>query len=108
MASRWEDYFNKQRKIDFRRLELVELSLLNASLNEKLAGSLFAYNQIYRDILDDQEKKNVAAAKIQVEASDYFREVSELKALSASLQEIMRSIKILIRTSENDYKNRSL
>ena len=24
LASRWEDYFNKQRKIDFRRLELVE------------------------------------------------------------------------------------
>ena len=24
LASRWEDYFSKQKKIDFRRLELVE------------------------------------------------------------------------------------
>ncbi len=24
IASRWEDYFNKQKKIDFRRIELVE------------------------------------------------------------------------------------
>ena len=24
IASRWEDYFSKQKKIDFRRIELVE------------------------------------------------------------------------------------
>jgi hypothetical protein len=24
LASRWDDYFSKQKKIDFRRLELVE------------------------------------------------------------------------------------
>ncbi len=24
LASRWEDYFSKQKKIDFRRLELIE------------------------------------------------------------------------------------
>jgi|AntAceMinimDraft_10_1070366.scaffolds.fasta_scaffold65763_2 hypothetical protein len=24
LASRWEDYFSKQKKIDFKRLELVE------------------------------------------------------------------------------------
>ena len=24
LASRWEDYFSKQKKIDFRRIELVE------------------------------------------------------------------------------------
>ena len=87
---------------------LLELSILNASLNSELANLVFAYNKIYREILDSQEKKSVAAAKIQAESSDYFREMNELKALSASIQEIMRAMKILIRVSENDFKNRNI
>ena len=40
LASRWEDYFSKQKKIDFRRLELVEQRDSNC-INGKITTTYF-------------------------------------------------------------------
>ena len=84
--------------------KLVQLSVLYSSLSTELANAAYWYNLKLKQVMDDQEKKNVAAAKIEAQASREFDNLLKLQALEKSMVEIIRSLKLLIRVSEKDYQ----
>ena len=87
--------------------KLVELTILFSSLSQEVAGAHYWFNVLLNEILEKQEKKNATAAKIKAQASDEYKTLLELQGLASATEEIIRSLKILIRTSERDYQFKS-
>ena len=74
---------------------LVTLSVLKASLDSELADAEIEYNRIKNDLLTTFSEKPYNKIDVQAKATDEYKKLRKLQAVSGSCLEIGRSIKRL-------------
>ena len=85
--------------------KLVELASLGSSLNAFIAVKDKICRQNLNMIMRGQEKRNVAAARIELEATDDFNDLNEAKLQAVALTELIRSLKYFCRANQEDILN---
>lgn len=88
--------------------KLIMLSSLFSSLNAHIAKfdaeCRYKLNEIYKK----QEKKSVAAAKVEMEALPEWREFNDAKLQAIALTGLIQSLKLFIRTNQLDWNNQKI
>lgn len=96
---------NRDRMTPMRASDiLLDLSFLLASANTEISERQFRFNNILSDIISDPSI-NVSRARIIAQAKDEFRELDKAIRLSESLEENIRSLKIWIKSRQNEFNN---
>ena|SRR3990167_6834554 len=85
--------------------KLVDLASLGSSLNAFIAAKDKICRQNLNMIMRGQEKRNVAAAKIELEATEDFNDLNEAKLQADALGELIKSLKYFVRANERDILN---
>ena len=85
--------------------KLVELASLGSSLNAFIASKDKICRQNLNMIMRGQEKRNVGAAKVELEATDDFNDLSEAKLQWIALTELIRSLKYFVKANSDDLLN---
>ena len=82
--------------------KLIELSSLFSSLYAQIAKydaeCRYQLNEIYKK----QEKHNVSAARLEMEALPEWNEFNQARLQAVALTELIRSIKLFIKTNSED------
>jgi hypothetical protein len=82
---------------------LVKLTIYHSNLTSQIADKQFAFNQKLAKIISEP-KISVNKAQIIAKAQKEFKELDELVRFETSLIEIIRSLKIFIRTREEEMR----
>jgi len=84
--------------------KLIELSALYSSLNRHCAEKDYAYRLKLKEVMDSQEKRNIAQAKIDAESTVEYKELNEVLNERKSLEDLIRSLKLFIKANQTDYQ----
>ncbi len=82
--------------------KLIELSNLYSHLNHIFADADYAYRQKLMAIRGGQDKPNIALARLEAEASEEHKLLTEIKNERESLIELIRSLKIFIKANQDE------
>lgn len=82
---------------------LMELTVWHSSLTAHISEFQFKYNKKLSSILETDEKLPISKAEIIAKASDEYKQLDEALRLEKSLVEIIRSLKIWIKSRAEEY-----
>ena|SRR3990167_2252008 len=85
--------------------KLVMLASLKSSLNAYIAKYDGICRQKFYEILRSQEKRNVASAKVELEATDEAIELNAAKLQNDALKELIASLKYFQKANTDDALN---
>ena len=95
----------EQKKADFDTGFWLEVAMKLTILLPDEIGLLYDYQknvaQKRLNILEGQEKKNATLAKMQIEATDEYRDMRKQEAKIKQIEEIVRIAKIQARINSN-------
>ena len=88
--------------------KLVMLASLKSSLNAYIARYDEVCRKKFYEILQSQEKRNVASAKVELEATDEAIELNAAKLQNDALKELIASLKYFVKANQDDYFNQKI
>ena len=107
---------DKIRDIDIEKLasennvvgvgqKISELAQLMSRINTELSSRQWAYNLKVKFCYEGLEKKSVALAKMEAESSTEWKDLRDCVALKESILEMLKSLKYLARSLQEEYKH---